>query len=115
MARLEIGPTVDQLRELAEAAIDRHFEPVRHRMALYTRKVARAEQHLAGRPSAMINREAQRRHIKADDIARQIVALADADEAMEDQRVALKLKVRKALTAEKIRKLLSENGIALAR
>jgi len=115
MARLEIGPTVEQLRELAEAAIDRHFEPVRLRMALYTRKVARAEQHLAGQPSAMLNREAQRRHIKADDIARQILALADADEAMEDQRIALKLKVRKALTAEKIRKLLSENGITLGR
>jgi len=115
MARLEIGPSLEQLRELAEAAIDRHFEPVLQRMALYTRKVIRAEQHLAGNPSAMLNREAQRRHIKADDIARQIIALADADEAMEDQRIALKLKVRKALTAEKIRKLLSENGIALGR
>ncbi|KFG68713.1 hypothetical protein [Microvirga sp. BSC39] len=115
MARLEFGPSVDQLRDLAEQAIDRHFDPVRQRMALYTRKVARAEQHLGGKPSAMLNREAQRRHIKADDIARQIIALAEADEAQEDQRTALKLKVRKALTAEKIRKLLAENGITLGR
>jgi len=113
MARLEIGPNLDQLRHQAEAAIDRHFQPVRERMALYTRKVARAEQHLAGKPSAMLNKEAQRRHIKADDIARQIIALSEADEAMEDQRLALKLKVRKALTAPKIRKLLAENGISL--
>jgi hypothetical protein len=83
------------------------------RMALYTRKVVEARRHLAGEPSAMLNREAQRKHIKADAIAEQIVALAEADEKTEDDRIALKLKVRKALTAPKIRKLLAENGISL--
>jgi hypothetical protein len=113
MARLEFGPSVDQLRELAEAAIDKHFEPVRLRMAFYNRKVAEARNHLAGQPSAMLNKEAQRRHMRADEIARQVVALAEADEATEDDRIALKLKIRKALTAEKIRKILSQNGITL--
>jgi hypothetical protein len=113
MARLEFGPSVDQLRDLAEQAIDKHFEPVRLRMALYNRKVTEARNHLAGQPSAMLNKEAQRRHIKADDIARQVVALAEADEATEDDRTALKLKTRKALTAEKIRKILTQNGITL--
>ena len=113
MARLEFGPSVDQLRTLAEEAIDKHFEPVRLRMALYNRKVTQAREHLAGKPSAMLNKEAQRRHIKADDIARQVVALAEADEATEDDRIALKQKIRKALTAEKIRKILAQNGITL--
>lgn len=113
MARLEIGPNLDQLRDLAEQAIDKHFKPARERMALYTRKVFAARAHLAGVPSDMINREAQRKHAKADDIARQIIALAQADEKAEDERIALKLKVRKALTAQKIRKLLSQSGIAL--
>ena len=113
MARLEFGPSVEQLRDLAEQAIDKHFEPVRLRMALYNRKVTQAREHLAGTPSAMLNKEAQRRHIKADDIARQVVALAEADEATEDDRIALKLKIRKALTAEKIRKILGQAGITL--
>ncbi|WP_262027158.1 hypothetical protein [Microvirga sp. Mcv34] len=113
MARLELGPNLEQLRAQAEDAVDRHFEPVRERMALYTRKVTEARRHLAGSPSAMLNKEAQRRHIKADDIARQVVALAEADEATEDDRIALKLKIRKALTAEKIRKILAQNGITL--
>lgn len=113
MARLEFGPSVDQLRALAEAAIDKHFEPVRLRMALYNRKVMEARNHLKGEPSAMLNKEAQRRHIKADDIARQVVALAEADEATEDDRIALKTKIRKALTAEKIRRILAQNGITL--
>jgi hypothetical protein len=113
MARLEIGPSVDQLRDLAEKAVDRHFEPVRLRMALYNRKVTEARNHLTGQPSAMLNKEAQRRHLRADEIARQVVALAEADEATEDERIALKLKIRKALTAEKIRKILSQNGIPL--
>lgn len=113
MARLEFGPSVEQLRELAEAAIDKHFEPVRLRMALYNRKVTEARNHLKGEPSAMLNKEAQRRHLKADEIARQVVALAEADEATEDDRIALKQKVRKALTAEKIRKIISRNGISL--
>jgi hypothetical protein len=113
MARLEFGPSVDQLRELAEQAIDKHFEPVRLRMALYNRKVTEARNHLAGQPSAMLNKEAQRRHIKADEIARQVVTLAEADEATEDDRTALKLKIRKALTAEKIRKILMQSGITL--
>lgn len=42
-----------------------------------------------------------------------MVALAEADEATEPQRVALKMKVRKALTPQKIRKLLADNGISL--
>jgi hypothetical protein len=113
MARLEFGPSVDQLRDLAEQAIDKHFEPVRLRMALYNRKVTEARNHLMGEPSAMLNKEAQRRHIRADEIARQVVALAEADEATEDDRTALKLKIRKALTAEKIRKILTQNGITL--
>lgn len=113
MARLELGPNLEQLREQAEGAIDKHFEPVRLRMALYTRKTMEARRHLAGSPSPMLNKEAQRRHIKADDIARQVVALADADEATEDDRIALKLKIRKALTAEKIRRILSQSGISL--
>lgn len=113
MARLEFGPSVEQLRALAEQAIDKHFEPVRLRMALYNRKVTEARNHLKGEPSAMLNKEAQRRHVRADEIARQVVALAEADEATEDDRTALKLKVRKALTAEKIRKILSQNGITL--
>ncbi|MCB5173634.1 hypothetical protein [Microvirga lenta] len=113
MARLELGPTLDQLRTMAEEAIDRHFQPVRLQAALYTRKVFEARRHLGGEPSAMLNREAQRKHIKADDIARQVVALAEADEQAEDDRIALKLKVRKALTPQKIRKLLSQHGISL--
>ncbi|MBA1157747.1 hypothetical protein [Microvirga mediterraneensis] len=113
MARLELGPNLEQLREQAEGAVDRHFEPVRQRMALYTRKTMEARRHLAGSPSAMLNKEAQRRRIKADDIARRVVALAEVDEATEDDRIALKLKLRKALTAEKIRKILSQNGITL--
>jgi hypothetical protein len=115
MARLEIGPDLEQFRALAEQAIDKHFEPVRQRMALYTRKVFEARRHLAGEPSDMLNREAQRRHIKADDVARQIVALAEADERTEDERIALKMKVRKALTAPKIRKILSDSGISITR
>jgi hypothetical protein len=115
MARLEFGPSVEQLRDLAEQAIDKHFEPVRLRMALYNRKVTQARDHLGGTPSAMLNKEAQRRHIRADDIARQVVALAEADEATEDDRIALKQKIRKALTAEKIRKILAQNGITLPR
>lgn len=113
MARLELGPNLEQLRVQAEGAIDKHFEPVRLRMALYTRKVMEARRHLAGDHSALLNKEAQRRHIKAEDIARQVVALAEADEASEDDRIALKLKIRKALTAEKIRNILSQNGITL--
>jgi len=113
MARLEIGLDLEQLRALAEQAIDKHFDPVRKRMALYTRKVAEARRHLAGEPSDMLKREAQIRHVKADEIARQVVALAEADEATEPQRVALKMKVRKALTPQKIRKLLADNGISL--
>jgi len=115
MARLEIGPDLEQLRALAEQAVDDHFEPVRQRMALYTRKVAEARRHLEGTHSDMLNREAQIRRIKADDIARQVVALAEADEATEPRRVAIKAKVRKALTAQKIRKILAENGISLTR
>lgn len=113
MARLELGPNLDQLRALAEQAIDAHFAPVRQRMALYTRKVFEARRHLAGEHSAMLNREAQRKHIKADEIARQVLALAEADEKTEDTRIALKQKVRKALTPQKIRKILSDNGISL--
>lgn len=112
MARLELGPSLDQFRTMAEEAIDRHFQPVRMQMALYTRKVFEARRHLAGEPSAMLNREAQRKHIKADEIARQVVALAEVDEKAEDDRLALKLKVRKALTQQKIRKLLSQHGIS---
>jgi len=115
MARLEIGPDLEQLRSLAEKAIDKHFEPARQRMALYNRKVTEARRHLAGQPSDMLNREAQIRHIKADEIARQVIALAEADEATEPQRVALKAKVRKALTAPKIRQILADNGISLNR
>lgn len=115
MARLELGPNLDQLRELAEAAIDKHYEPVRLRAALYTRKVFEARRHLAGEPSDMLNREAQRRHIKSEVIAQQVIALAEQDEKAEDDRIALKMKIRKALTAQKIRKLLAENGITLAR
>lgn len=115
MARLEIGPDIEQFRALAEQAIDKHFEPVRQRMAIYTRKVAEARRHLAGDHSDMLNREAQIRRVKADEIARQVVALAEADEASEPRRVALKAKVRKALTAQKIRKILAENGISLTR
>jgi len=113
MARLDLGPTLEQFRTMAEAAVDKHFEPVRMRMALYTRKVVEARRHLAGEPSSMLNREAQRKHIKADDIARQIVAFAEADEQSEDDRIALKLKIRKALTPLKIRKLLEQSGISL--
>lgn len=113
MARLELGPTLDQFRTMAEEAIDRHFKPARERMALYTRKVVEARRHLAGEPSAMLNREAQRKHIKADEIARQVMALAEADERAEDDRIALKLKVRKALTPQKIHKLLKQHGISL--
>jgi len=115
MARLEIGPSEDELRAMAEQAIDRHFEPVRQRMALYTRKVFEARRHLAGEHSAMLSREAQRKHIKADEIARQILALAEADEETEDTRIALKQKVRKALTPQKIRQILADNGISLTR
>ena len=115
MARLEFGPDLDQLRDLAEQAIDKHFEPVRQRMALYTRKVFEARRHLAGETSPMLNREAMRRHIKSEVIAQQVLALAEADEATEDTRIALNLKVGKALTAEKIRKLLADNGITLGR
>lgn len=113
MARLELGPTLDQIRAMAEEAIDRHFQPVRERMALYTRKVVEARRHLSGEPSAMLKREAVRKHIKADEIARQVVALAETDEKAEDDRIALKLKVRKALTPQKIRKLLEQHGISL--
>jgi hypothetical protein len=63
--------------------------------------------------SDMLNREAMRRHIKSEVIAQQVVALAAADDEAEDDRIALKMKIRKALTAEKIRKVLSSHGIIL--
>jgi hypothetical protein len=115
MARLELGPTLDQLRKMAEATIDKHYEPTRLRAALYTRKVFEARRHLAGETSDMLNREAQRKHIRSEVIAQQVIALAEADEKAEDDRIALKMKVRKALTAQKIRKLLADNGITLSR
>lgn len=111
--KVTVGPTFEDLKTNAEARVDRTFESVRQRRALYLPKVMDAERYLTGSKVTSLEAEAEAVGIDASELATEILRSAERDGQSEARRVGLKKQVREATSVEALKALLEPHGIGI--